>query len=466
MRWWVVLAAVVLALAPIGGGRAQAQSDEPEFQNDVMIQLGDYDSFKVPGRQGAESCAEACRRDPRCKAWTYIRPVEQCRLKHAVGVAVANKCCVSGIKDRKAAGGSRQDFCADYASQAVSANDANLQQDCRLTGTRWTSDYRTHFSWCLRVNKAEAQQETELRGAEVVRCQRRADRSSTSLCDHYAQMTMIMINAQNRGQCDFNPANNRWKADRNFHLRACKAAPNRVPGAEFEIRQRQLSTCFERAGKEEEACVAFADDAVAHYDKAVEAQCEFAESRKWNSSKARHYVWCLEASQKEREELSFERDDEIAGCRRQAVLRKSCGVYAENAIEQAALNENERCGLKGEAWSKYKDDHISYCMQEGDRAARRRADERQSELETCIAENNAQNEECQRYADRAVKLARVNEDKNCGNRDRRLWSTSSREHYDFCMRAKPGIRQETQQARRKAIQSCSLFRGFRLEIQF
>jgi hypothetical protein len=34
------------------------------------------------------------------------------------------------------------------------------------------------------------------------------------------------------------------------------------------------------------------------------------------------------------------------------------------------------------------------------------------------------------------------------------------------MRAKPAIRQEVQQERRKAIQSCSLFRGFRFEIQF
>lgn len=116
MRLWVILAASVLALAPFGGNPARAQSDEPVFQNDTMIQSGDYDSFKVPRRRGAGACAEACLRDPRCKAWTYIRTVEQCRLKYEVGVAVANKCCISGRKDRKSAGGSRQEFCADYAS--------------------------------------------------------------------------------------------------------------------------------------------------------------------------------------------------------------------------------------------------------------------------------------------------------------------------------------------------------------
>ncbi len=136
---------------------------------------------------------------------------------------------------------------------------------------------------------------------------------------------MIMINAGKKGSCGFEPGkNNRWVEDPAIQTRTCEGAPQRIPAAEFEGRQRQLATCFERAGKEEEACTAFADEASAQYDKAVEAQCGFDESRKWNSSKARHYVWCLDASQKEREDLSFERDDEIAECRRLASQRKAC----------------------------------------------------------------------------------------------------------------------------------------------
>lgn len=466
MRFWVLVAAM-FALTAIGSETARAQIDKPEQQRGIMLQSGDYDSFKIPGNRGPGACAEACERDPRCRAWTYVRPVEQCRLKFEVGVAVENNCCISGIKERAKSTDSRQAFCADYASRAVSANDANLAQDCRLTGARWSTDYRTHFSWCLRVDREEAAQESELRSAEIVRCEKRADRSSKPLCDHYARMAMLMIAAGEKGNCAFELGkNNRWVNDPAVQSRTCVGAPQRIPATEFEGRQRQLATCFERAGKEEEACTAFADQAVAQYDKAIEAQCAFDESRKWNSSKARHYVWCLDASAKEREDVSFERDDELAECRRVAAQRKACGEYAETAIEQASLNENERCGLRGDAWSKYKDDHVEFCMREGDRAAQRLADDRQGELESCIADNNARNQECESYAERAVRLARVNEDKSCGNRDRRMWSTNSREHYDFCMRAKPAIRQEMQQARRKAIQSCSLFRGFRLEIQF
>ncbi len=180
MRFWV-LAAAFLAVSALGGGFAHAQIDKPDQQRGIMLQSGDYDSFKIPGNRGPGACAEACERDPRCKAWTYVRPVEQCRLKFEVGVAVENNCCISGIKER-AKGDSRQAFCADYASQAVSANDANLSQDCRLTGARWSADYRTHFSWCQRVDKDEAAQETELRSAEIVRCQKRAGRSARSRC--------------------------------------------------------------------------------------------------------------------------------------------------------------------------------------------------------------------------------------------------------------------------------------------
>lgn len=463
MRLWVVLAAM-LTVFGLGSPPASAQTD---IQQDVMIQRGDYDSFRIPGSRGPTACAEACARDPRCKAWTYIRAVEQCRLKHELGIAVENKCCVSGIKEAKASGESRQTFCADYASQAVSANDANLAQDCRLTGPRWSADYRTHYAWCLRADRPEVAAETDLRSAEILRCQQRASRAKSPVCDHYARMASVMIRAGEAGSCGFESGkNNRWLDDPAVQRRQCEAAPQRVPEAEFAARQRQLATCFERAGKEEEACVSYADQAVEQYQKAVDAQCELAESRKWNSSKARHYVWCLDASAKEREDMSFERDDDLSECRRQATLRKACGDYAETAIEQASLNENERCGLRGSTWSKYKDDHVEFCMREGERAARREADKRQGELETCIAENDARNADCERYADNAVRLARVNQDKNCGNRDRLVWSTNSREHYDFCMRAKPAIRQEIQQERRKAIQSCSLFRGFRLEIQF
>ena len=48
-------------------------------------------------------CRQACDEDSQCRAYTYVKPGVQagsavCWLKHAVPPAVANDCCVSGIK--------------------------------------------------------------------------------------------------------------------------------------------------------------------------------------------------------------------------------------------------------------------------------------------------------------------------------------------------------------------------------
>ena len=48
-------------------------------------------------------CLEACQKDPRCKAFTYVKPGVQgpkarCWLKDAVPPAKSSSCCISGVK--------------------------------------------------------------------------------------------------------------------------------------------------------------------------------------------------------------------------------------------------------------------------------------------------------------------------------------------------------------------------------
>lgn len=48
-------------------------------------------------------CQAACANDPRCRAWTWVRPGHQgphsrCWLKHGVPVARRSDCCVSGVR--------------------------------------------------------------------------------------------------------------------------------------------------------------------------------------------------------------------------------------------------------------------------------------------------------------------------------------------------------------------------------
>ena len=50
------------------------------------------------------SCDEACRQDPNCQAWTYVKPdtiqgpEARCWLKGVIPGAVPNPCCISGFK--------------------------------------------------------------------------------------------------------------------------------------------------------------------------------------------------------------------------------------------------------------------------------------------------------------------------------------------------------------------------------
>lgn len=68
------------------------------------------DLYPVPivmPRDDAMLCAAACVQDPRCKAFTYVRPntirgpTGECFLKSGPGVVRSHVCCISGLKITK-----------------------------------------------------------------------------------------------------------------------------------------------------------------------------------------------------------------------------------------------------------------------------------------------------------------------------------------------------------------------------
>jgi len=71
---------------------------------------GDYRDFDLP-RPDPRLCRQACERDRRCKAWTYVKPNTiqgprpRCWLKNVVPSPKRNEACISGVK--KVAGISR-----------------------------------------------------------------------------------------------------------------------------------------------------------------------------------------------------------------------------------------------------------------------------------------------------------------------------------------------------------------------
>jgi hypothetical protein len=77
---------------PVFGGWSGANIDRPG---------GDYKNFDLNGEYPSD-CRDACSKDQKCQAWTYVRPGVQgpkarCWLKASVPPARPNNCCISDV---------------------------------------------------------------------------------------------------------------------------------------------------------------------------------------------------------------------------------------------------------------------------------------------------------------------------------------------------------------------------------
>jgi hypothetical protein len=61
-------------------------------------------------------------------------------------------------------------WCNEYANQAVISATQNKDFDCGLTGGRWGFDYRVHYNWCMTVAQPVAMQERLARQAGIKKC--------------------------------------------------------------------------------------------------------------------------------------------------------------------------------------------------------------------------------------------------------------------------------------------------------
>jgi hypothetical protein len=76
----------------------------PRGNNEFEIDRvgGDYRNFEVPAGATEAACAEACNKETRCRAWTYLRPgygtaSARCYLKSRITPPRKRPCCVSGV---------------------------------------------------------------------------------------------------------------------------------------------------------------------------------------------------------------------------------------------------------------------------------------------------------------------------------------------------------------------------------
>lgn len=465
MQPWSRLLMQAFAALMLGFWALPASAEDGGVLRDTMIQWGDYDQFKTAGANGARACAETCASDPRCKAWTFVRPVSQCRLKHDAGPVVANTCCVSGFKAAGAAqdAGGKGAFCADYARGAVASANQNLSQGCDLTGPRWGADFQAHYAWCMRVPRDNSSAETQARSLDLGRCTSSANNDIDPKCDHYARVSMVQVETARKARCAVPANDGRWANDINQHKQACLRAPNRVFPAEITNREAVLTACLANAGQADQTCTVYADKALQQVRDATSNTCGFA-GRTWSSSRALHLQWCNDASPAARKAEIDSRTEQLGVCAQQAVKHKICDQYAQNAVQQSLRNENQGCGFSGPNWSPYQDDHVSFCLQADAAHLRSEAATRDASLQQCNAKKHV-NAECDEYAKRAVRLSQINDQRDCGN-DGELWSADYATHYQACAQSNPQERRDQMSERRQALFECSNDHGFTLELGF
>ncbi len=79
------------------------QSSATAMEWNVDRPGSDFTNFDLPAAK-PELCRDRCVANPKCKAWTYVKPNTiqgprpRCWLKHAVPPAKPHNCCVSGVK--------------------------------------------------------------------------------------------------------------------------------------------------------------------------------------------------------------------------------------------------------------------------------------------------------------------------------------------------------------------------------
>ncbi|HVE86349.1 MAG TPA: cytochrome c oxidase assembly factor Coa1 family protein [Myxococcales bacterium] len=90
------------------GGDIDLDQEPDEGGTEVTLEAAtdrpgaDFRDYEVPGETSTSRCAADCSAEPRCKAYTFVKPAGgkpgRCRLKDRAPAKVKDACCESGVK--------------------------------------------------------------------------------------------------------------------------------------------------------------------------------------------------------------------------------------------------------------------------------------------------------------------------------------------------------------------------------
>ncbi|MEZ5924470.1 MAG: PAN domain-containing protein [Hyphomicrobiaceae bacterium] len=299
-----------LVLAGIVAGGATPVSALERGQ----IRLGsDYDIFQT-GSDDYKDCERACEEDSRCKSWTFLTKLGQCRLKHSVAPKFDNNCCVSDVKrDKPADRRADEVLCSDFAVAALRDNNANLSNQCGYRGPQWSASFADTFNRCLDSSPARRARETKERAEALDDCRKLASRSQKVECDTIARLAVEQSETQRQAKCGFNTS--AWHTDTARYVKACIAADRSERWDFLFRREKPLTTCLVRGGKADQECDDYAARSVNQFRRAQKMRCGRGFSGLfWHANAEDHYDWCRKASKSERAKWLKERQQQLSEC--------------------------------------------------------------------------------------------------------------------------------------------------------
>lgn len=186
-------------------------------------------------------------------------------------------------------------------------------------------------------------------------------------CDAYAGAAVAQ-NQQNLAQnCGF--TGGRWISQAKPHYDWCRAPTTQMEHlvVEDESRTAALAECANRAIVAQQACQAYAQQAVGAAEAAIANACGIGGGG-WSRNYADHFNWCLGAPQAARDQETAARTNQLQGCiaAKQAAAdqarRDACAQYAASAVGQQKENASRSCSFTGGRWNADFFVHFHWCM--------------------------------------------------------------------------------------------------------
>jgi len=183
-------------------------------------------------------CANMCKSDNACKAFTFVKPGYQtsnavCHLKNGVPNKVIDKCCISGVKGvlkmeldpvkNPLFPGtvpeqplSKEGICKKHADTAILAYKENINRACGYLGEGWGNDYQNHYLWCMSGDNYKQ--------SSILIGKLRNSLEKCRTCETFSK-TAVNQNALNISQsCGlYGPE---WNSDYNYHFKWCMHGQN------------------------------------------------------------------------------------------------------------------------------------------------------------------------------------------------------------------------------------------------